>query len=471
MNLEFDIVAFVAEALGNNKKIYKDMDSLYLKRKYEYYRVAKEHKLYTHQIITEGSLVQEEYCKKALGLLLLSEHYPDTLEGLFKIIDKGWAYASLFVLNHQVIDGEKFLKNVVKKSGDIDKVSDTWLNAQMLMMYFLAHKHDKKIIQNQIYHTLINSMIFRWEHYQNDHTYRISMHNASNELKIKVKALKNSIFAENGRFSNYYGMYSKMTDRAETIALLFDFDELSCDSVFEDIKFSDRDIDEILLAFVSRNETYILERAKDFLCSSIYIRYLIKAYKEVKKMHFKNNRETMFLEIEELEEKQSKSVQDIKRLSASLEETRLKAEALERENKRLQIELEKARSNRKELNSLREFLFNIDIEEEYTDEDNLIDVKRLQEVSAAVIGGHDKWQVKMKEYLPNYIFISPDHLNFDIKILEKVEVVFIYTNYLNHALYYKVMQALDGKDTKIIYIKKKHDRMVLKAMYQELRKN
>lgn len=465
--MQLYILPFIVEAFGSNPKIYKDIDRLYQKRKYEYYKAAKEDELYNHQIITEGSLVQEEYCKKALGLILLSEKYADLKEGLSDVIRKGWTYAYLYVSNNPKIFGEKFLINVVKKSGGLDNVSDDYINGQILILYFLANGHEKEIVYDDFYKRFMGNLSLRWNHYRDNDPSRLSIKNVDKETLNKVRNLKNQIFSENGSFSNFHSMYTKMREQSETTAFLFDFDKLSCDSVFKDIKFSDRDITEILLVFLVRNETYTLDKATDFLCSGVYIRYLIKAYKEVKKKYFENNRETMYVELEGLEKERDEYAKENKLLKKELAANVSKIEHLERENKKLREEVEREKRSRNELNSLREFLFNLDRQEDYIEEN--VNLELLKDVKAVVIGGHDKWQARMKEYLPNYIFISPDQLNFDIKTLEKVEIVFIYTNYLSHALYYKVMQALEGSSIKISYVNNQNDQMVLKAMYHEIK--
>ena len=53
----------MCEALGYNKAIYGEIDDIYKKKRYEFYKLARENNLYNHQMITEGGLLQEEYCK------------------------------------------------------------------------------------------------------------------------------------------------------------------------------------------------------------------------------------------------------------------------------------------------------------------------------------------------------------------------------------------------------------------------
>ena len=116
-----------------------------------------------------------------------------------------------------------------------------------------------------------------------------------------------------------------------------------------------------------------------------------------------------------------------------------------------------------ELNSLREFMFSLDKEVEYKNIE--VNIDKLKEINGVIIGGHEKWQQKMKEYLPKFIFIHTDMLNFDVTALNGVKDVFFYINYLNHAIYYKVIEYIKNKDVKIHYINVQNEDLVLKNIY------
>lgn len=109
--MELNLIPFVVEALGTNKTIYKDIDNLYQKHKYEFYKAAKEHELYTHQIVTEGSLLQEEYCKKALGILTVASQIEDegVYQELMKIMQKGFRWTYSYVQNRLSVSGNEYL--------------------------------------------------------------------------------------------------------------------------------------------------------------------------------------------------------------------------------------------------------------------------------------------------------------------------------------------------------------------------
>ena len=190
---KFDLFPFTVEALGFNKNIYKDIDQLFQKYKYTFYKAAKEHYLYQHQIVTEGALLQEEYCKKALGILLCTDYAEEITNDLFNIFRKGWTYAYLFVENNIEIDLDKFMKNVIRKAGGLDKVSDDWLSSQIFAVYFIALNSGKSIIKNDLSKNFEQILFERWKHYEDGNSHRISLKNTSKEQLVKVKELKKQI--------------------------------------------------------------------------------------------------------------------------------------------------------------------------------------------------------------------------------------------------------------------------------------
>lgn len=118
--------------------------------------------------------------------------------------------------------------------------------------------------------------------------------------------------------------------------------------------------------------------------------------------------------------------------------------------------------------NLRGFIFNIEYDDESTYLHESLNYDVLKDVSGVVIGGHNKWQSRMKEHLPNCKFILPEMLNtLDLTIFSKVNIVFIYTNYLNHALYYKVIDTIKNKDITLRYLKPhKNIELVLKQVIE-----
>lgn len=74
----------------------------------------------------------------------------------------------------------------------------------------------------------------------------------------------------------------------------------------------------------------------------------------------------------------------------------------------------------------------------------------------------------MKIRLPGYKFLGVEALNFDKRIVDNIKIVFIYTDYLNYALYHKLMSI--AKDKKIVYLKLNVNQyIVLNQIYDALK--
>jgi hypothetical protein len=59
-------------------------------------------------------------------------------------------------------------------------------------------------------------------------------------------------------------------------------------------------------------------------------------------------------------------------------------------------------------------------------------------------------------------------MNYDTTIIKNVEMVFIYTNYINHAIYYKTISAAQKFNKQIGYINQSNEELVLNNIIQKL---
>jgi len=470
--IEIDLFPFVVECLCQNKKIYKDIDRFYHKRKYEFYTVAKNHYLYNHQIATEKSFLQEKYFRKALGILSFTTSYKDIIEWLEKVIQKGWPKAYSYISCHKKISIDEFLDSLIKSPSKLKNLTDTEINSNIIMLLFLSMNNGIEIIEDKNLKILLKVLNERKKLY----SFRLGRKeyaDEKNNIENKIKNIKNRI-----EFKSFNDMSFRLSARAESIGFIFDMEEFSFIDVIDDIKLKEKDFEEILTAYLLRYN-YNMENPeknnvrfiKDYVCDAIYIKYLVKAYKKAKKIYFENDEETAFIEMGLMQQKLRKEEEMLNKKDEilKLKEKELSGankyiEKIEKENLELKKELETKDKNEQELNALREFIFNLDKQEEFQD-NNIIDLDKLKKEKAVLIGGHEKWQSKMKEFLPNFIFISPDSLNYDTKVLDDINIIFICIKPLSHAMYYKTINAIKHKDKKIVYINQQNENIVLKTIY------
>lgn len=81
------------------------------------------------------------------------------------------------------------------------------------------------------------------------------------------------------------------------------------------------------------------------------------------------------------------------------------------------------------------------------------------------VGGHSDLQAKLKRIF-NFTFISTDAMNFSVTKIKNAKYVLIYTQYINHPLYYKVMNSLSDKK-KLRIIRDAHNLEILKKKITE----
>jgi hypothetical protein len=68
--------------------------------------------------------------------------------------------------------------------------------------------------------------------------------------------------------------------------------------------------------------------------------------------------------------------------------------------------------------------------------------------------------------LPNFSFINSE--NFDIKVLDNIDIVFFFPNFLSHALYYKVINEVRKRNIKVGYISKLNKELALEEIKRQV---
>lgn len=77
----------------------------------------------------------------------------------------------------------------------------------------------------------------------------------------------------------------------------------------------------------------------------------------------------------------------------------------------------------------------------------------LNNHSFVVFGGHPVFTNKLKLALPNTRFVSSDEGNISFSFVKNIDVVFVFSEYFNHGMYYKLIKSLPDS-AKIIYLPK-----------------
>jgi len=484
-----NLLPFLMEAFAVNPKAKKEIDRVYGTNPLKFYSLAKSSKYYKHPFITEGDIFREEYGKRILGILLASDKSPDVYtDDVLKIVKASWPHLYSYVSRHSEIDFIEYAKTFLERPG----ITDDIFNTETLMLYWLAvimQKNPKDSQENMEFIKHFESFLFsRLNFIKKDSKSKFTYSTFEPELKDAVEVFKDRIYNEYGKIESYDDIFwsqeTAVKKYADALSFLFDTEGLSASSLLGAVKCSKKDIAEILgahyLVYKNKNK----EEGVKFLITGIILKGMMRSYKELKEYYFQHNKETVLLEMKHQDDKIA-SLEDeniflkkqVENLKNELSSKVAAVEASYAEEVRklkdkvssLTEELEAERQKNSELFALRELMFSLDrqVEIEKEAEDKDID---LSAVRGVIVGGTGKWQQKMKELLPTFTFLSADSENFDPSVLDEKDIIFFYTNYISHAIYYKVVNIARAKGIEIGYINAANEERALNAIKNRIRK-
>ncbi|EGT4169758.1 TPA: hypothetical protein KO286_001048 [Clostridioides difficile] len=459
MEQGLNLIPFLAEALSINKKCYSIIDKYYSKNKLKYMDLAKKSIFYNSKIASEGSIIQEYYFKRALGILSSQENGT-----IFEIYKFGYRVAYNYVNSIQIFKSSNFLKKLLSK---VNNFSDDELNGNMLVAISLCGALEKEIDNSDIvYKKMIDGLLLRNDSYSRE---VLSIDNLDKkykkilskiELKLKSLYLKEyipssyvlNIDATKGYKGNNLTFLEKQILGLDYISNLEGISIISI--VGKDI-FKSKQIQELILAYLKvqdniEDENNInYEDLFRFIIPAIDLRYWAREYKKAKQFFFNNFDE----ELKEVMKEKENEIKELKKENLLLQDEnknlKLELELLQKDKFRLENEIKEQLTSKEELVQLRNFMFSKQQEQsENVSTDESIDLKNKK---AIVFGGHPNWILKMKDKLINFEFISAETINFDVNKLNSYEYVFINTNFIGHAMYYKIIENIN-RDNKLRYI-------------------
>ncbi|MBE0069906.1 hypothetical protein [Thermoanaerobacterium thermosaccharolyticum] len=477
--ITINILPFLIEALSIKKSIRKDIDMLYESDKYKFYKKAKESEWYNNLVVKEGDIYREVYAKKALGIILCANKDNNLAEKFLQILKKGWPRAYSYVKKHDNIDIEQYMVNL---NSEIDNMHIDIFNSELAVLYFLSVNFNKNFIINEGLKVFEENLLQREKHYLGLEPSSYSFDKLPDETKKHAADLRKQVYSAIGEISTYKILFDSKVDvvrrEIDFMSFLFDSEKLSMDSLFFENDINKKDVIEIFALYYGIFKDMDVENAIKHFVSGTIIKCLLKAYKQVKTYFFEHNQETMFLEMERRDEEieKLKSENDmlknkISELSQTLADHKKSLEnkylqeikMLNKTVEDLKMQLDKEHQKDKELNALRDFMFSLDTKEAYS---NFAEDTDFSSVKGLIVGGHEIWQKELKKSLPNFSFINSE--NFDIKVLDNIDIVFFFPNFLSHALYYRVINEVRKRNIKVGYISKLNKELALEEIKRQV---
>lgn len=478
----------IANAFAYDEKVRKEIDKLYESNKYLYYKTAKVSGAYDGYLVTMSGITNEIYSKRALGLIISAED-DDVLTGkLIEIIKRNYFDVYISIMSNT----EEALMKLINKIEESDLIKPLQKTYEGFIIYLILKLSNNKETLLSIYKVFLNDFI----------TINSAIYLADTNIKEKIKedrefitGIKNRVFENKGAFYGVEDFYNnpnvEMKKYIKIISNIFQCEKLNATRMLSSIQLSENDLDEIILCYLAEYRDKNLDRCSNVMINGVLIKSIIKAYKEVRETFINNNKETLFLHMEELENKATSLEIENKRLNNELIDSNKRIVGLlenrEKDRNDLRKEYEKRFSdlnkkleeltsqikieNKKndELNKLRELFFEIEndhtiIESENTLE-NLIDGKKI-----LIVGGTADWRKKIKENYTELLVLDGFNENFPISILNNIDYIFFYTGYMNHSTYYRIINYIRSKEIPFGYIGKTNIQLIEQEMIRNLEK-
>ena len=132
--------------------------------------------------------------------------------------------------------------------------------------------------------------------------------------------------------------------------------------------------------------------------------------------------------------------------------------------------LRKYEDEHAELSALREYVYHLSEDSPVSDfilaeeKQKMIQAKRV-----ILVGGHVSWQNKLKAIYPEWILINPDaSRNVDQSILENCDMVYFFTEYINHLSYHRFIGMIRTKKIPFGYLKGRNLDYITDQIYKDL---
>lgn len=172
---------------------------------------------------------------------------------------------------------------------------------------------------------------------------------------------------------------------------------------------------------------------------------------------FENMKDDFEKELQDYKKKLNDSLSNTKMLTKEInklsEEKRLLEKQLRNHERAVSAEQELS-ILRKENAALKKFVNSRMADNSNTTE---VDIEKisshLNKHKIAIVGGHHKWQQKVKStYLPGVVVLHVDEINKDFNVLNTADYIFLSDSVLNHGFYYKFKNWINKNNKDFFYL-------------------
>lgn len=481
----FDLRATVVYALASKPHLFQHVDKVFNKDKEWFKNKFKESELSKEKLFNFLPVANQEYAEKIIGIMESEEKDYTTPPTILSLMNRSYKVAyKYYNTGTDVIDLELF-QDVLLKKGIFPSLLNESIYQISCLAYICEAKGEKELIYDLNNHPqlLYYGAKLKTREFDVEKTMATIVKEVNPELKSKLDWIPDFVWPFKVNKLNalvYIEMYTELPQSLlllfsksfsaknnksldyslENVKLMYEFlyATYSLDSsVFlEQIEISKKEVVEWAIAYCSVG---ILDIEKiepgeilKFVISCIHQKATLVGYNNLTSI-YKNKAEELLLK-ENISSDKSVEVQELKTSdsfsSPDLNDYEDKIRDLEKKNKILSQELNKAEEHQQELYALRSFVYSLEAEEENSDPSLEYMIEFIKSKRIVVVGGHPIWISKMKQSFPEIrILEASSKINISFDSVSKAEILMIFTYQLKHATTRRAINEAEKRNVPI----------------------
>ncbi len=475
------IFANISISLTRSKEMKKDINKMYCEDRLKYYNAALNDTCINYISIKQANIEQEIYSRRIVGVLIEGETDSTLRSKIIKVLRKYYPIIYNAVKKHD----KKILKNRYMKMDLVTRNKEAKFDAAVYL-YFAIYISPEIVDQGFIISILNDIEDFESKNFINQ--------NIESELKNyknRIQEVKLLIKREFGKIYNFKDILRHNNEDVrklgEILEDLFVINGINIESMFEESQFIC--IEKIILPYVRKSKNEDSDIILFGIISGIFIQSLINEYKKARNLYFNNTEELFSYKLSILEEQMIEAKKENISLKNKLDhsnkeklmyEKRLKSELSELDNaykleikkkedqiRILENKLNEEKILRLDLEYLKEYEFNSDINHEISDSNKKLDKYTISK-KIIIIGGDKEWRRRFRIKYPEIRMLNGFNENFDIRILNTADYIFFYTQYMNHSTFHRAMDFIKLNKCKFGYIGKTNIDLVEREIIEKI---
>lgn len=480
--------ALTALYMIKDKNIKKEIDRIYYKNATKYSSVFNNEYKKIKNLSDSLLLEEDDYFRKIYGVFLSNEK-----ELILNLMSTNFKNLVNLVKNTKNLESIDFVKKflnlkTIKNLIDFRTLDNFTENFTIFCFISL-------VLENPIKEDIFLITFYKWVEEEYNKRNSIITYNSKNINIIKkeeyIKSILKMIYNNDMQNEKIEKLYTNINIKTNILSKLFQtmglyeyVKEINNINYNNSVKYL-TNIFSIINDFsieIEEDIDFQVEEIFVWISISNFIDIISKNIKKNKDYHFSKNKKLINKkEVEETFKENKKINKELENLNNKIDKISRENIKLKEDNKKLELfenknlidkeyqkkiriyenQIKDLTNKRErdmlELYELRNFIFNLNNEEEDNNTSIIFNYDNFKDYKIIVAGGLQTWINEIKYKLPKAIFLSKDNLNFDTNVFIEADLVIFNIRGMSHALYYKIINELRKRKIKPKYINNENE--------------